>query len=80
MPRDLGVAAQSGREHEAHLSLLEHIAGPVPDAGLRSGITDQFHAEGAAIEVSRLARVADVELDVVGAFQGEEVIDLERVG
>ncbi len=70
---DLGVGAERGGQDEADLSLLEDVGGAVAVAGLRACVGDQRHAEGGAVEVGGLAGVADVELDVVGALEGEEV-------
>ncbi len=73
---DLGVGAEGGGEDEADFSLLEDVGGAVAVAGLRACVRDQGHAEGRAIEVGRLACVADVELDVVGTFEGEKIVAL----
>ena len=71
---DLGVGAERGGEDEADFSLLEDVGGAVAKAGFGAGVGDEFHAEGGAIEVCGLRGVADVELDVVGAFEGEKVL------
>ena len=47
---------------------------PIALAGFRSRIGHQRHAEGSAVKVGGLTRVADVELDVVGAFQREKIV------
>ena len=65
---DVGVGAKRGGEDEADLALLQHVGGAVALAGFGAGVGDECHAEGCAVEVGGLARVADVELDVVGAF------------
>ena len=70
---DLGVGAEGGGEDEADLALLEDVAGAVALAGLGAGVGDERHAEGGAVEVGGLTGVADVELDVVGALEGEKV-------
>ena len=72
---DLGVGAERGGEDEADFALLEDVGGAVAKAGLGAGVGDELHAEGGAVEVGGLAGVADVELDVVGAVEGEEVGD-----
>ena len=70
---DVGVGAEGGGEDEADFALLEDVAGAVALAGLGAGVGDERHAKGGSVEVGGLAGVADVELDVVGAFEGEEV-------
>ena len=70
---DVGVGAEGGGEDEADFALLKDVAGAVALAGLGAGVGDEGHAEGGAVEVGGLAGVADVELDVVGALEGEEV-------
>jgi hypothetical protein len=69
---DVGVGTQGGGEDEANLALLQDVGGAVAAAGFGAGVGDQLHAEGGAVEVGGLAGVADVELDVVGAVEGEE--------
>ncbi len=76
---DLGVGAEGGGEDEADFSLLEDVGGAVALAGFRACVRYQAHAEGRAIEVGRLACVADVELDVVGTFEGEKIVCSGRV-
>ena len=68
------AAAQRRGEHETDLALLHHVGRAIALAGLRSRIGDQRHAEGGAVKVGSLARVADVELDVVRAFEGEKIV------
>ncbi len=70
---DVGVGAEGRCENEADLSLLKDVTGAVALTGLGAGVGDQRHAKGGAVEVGGLAGVADVELYVVGAFEGEEV-------
>jgi hypothetical protein len=70
---DVAVGTEGGGEDEADLSLLEDVAGAVTLAGLGACVGDQGHAKGGSVEVGGLAGVAYVELDVVGAFEGEEV-------
>ena len=70
---DLGVGAEGGGKNEADFALLEDVAGTIPLAGLGAGVGDERHAKGSAVEVSGLTGVADVELDVVGALEGQEV-------
>ena len=68
--------AQRRGEHEADFALLQDVGDAVAAAGFRAGVGDQRHAERGAVEVGRLARVADEELDVVSALEGEEVYGL----
>ena len=70
---DLAVGAEGGGKDEADFALLEDVAGAVALAGLGPGVGDERHAKGGAVEVGGLAGVADVELDVVGALEGQEV-------
>jgi len=70
---DFAVGTEGSGEDEADFSLLEDVAGAVALAGLGAGVGDEGHAEGRTVEVGGLAGVADVELDVVGALEGEEV-------
>jgi len=70
---DVGVGPECGGEDEADLALLEDVGGAIALAGLRAGVGHQGHAEGGAVEVGSLTGVADVELDVVGTLEGQEV-------
>jgi hypothetical protein len=69
----LAVGSHSCRENEADLTLLQHVGRTVAPVCLRARIGDQRHAECGAIEVGRLARVADVKLNVVGTLEGEKI-------
>src|SRR6266851_1395745 len=77
---DVGVGAKGCGKDEADLALLEDVGGAVTLAGLGAGVGDEGHPEGGAVEIGSLAGVADVELDVVGAFEGEEVGGLRGLG
>ena len=72
VPRDVlgdGVArAQRGGEYEADLALLHNVGSAFATAGFRTGIGDEAHAKSGSVVVSRLARIADVKLDVIGAL------------
>ena len=70
---DVGVGAEGCGEDEADFALLEDVAGAVALAGLGTGVGDQRHAECGAVEVGCLTGIAYEKLDVVGAFEGEEV-------
>ena len=76
---DVGVWAQGRGEDEANFALLEDIRGTVAMASLRTGVGYKRHTEGGSVEVGCLAGVAYVELDVVGAFEGEEVGSLREL-
>ena len=66
---DVALGLQRRGEHEAHLALLEDVAGPVANARLGTGIGDDVESERLAVVVRGLARVADPQLDVVGALE-----------
>ena len=66
-------------EHQADLVLHQHVGSAVARAGLRAAIGRQAEAERGAVEVRGLARVAHVELDVIGAVERQEIL-LNRRG
>src|SRR5271156_5416628 len=70
---DRVAAAQRGGEDEADLALLDDVRGAIALAGLRAGVGDERHAEGGAIKIRSLARIADVKLDVIGSLEGEKI-------
>ena len=70
---NFAVRAQRRREHEADLALLQHIRSPVAQSGLRTGVGHQLHAEGEPVKIRGLARIADVELDIIRAVEGKEI-------
>jgi hypothetical protein len=74
------LGPDGGGQHQPDLVLLKQVAGRVPDPGFRAAVADQLKAEGAAVEVTGLLGVADVELDVVGAVDGEGVGERGRGG
>ncbi len=74
------VAAQRRGQHEANLALLHNVRGAIALAGFRSCVSDQPHAEGGAVKIRRLARVAHVELHVVSPFQGQKIHVSEKRG
>jgi len=61
-------------EHQADFSLLHEIAGAVTHPRFRAAVRHQRIAEGGAIKVTRLLGIPHVELDVVGAVDGEGVL------
>ena len=67
------LGAKRRGEHKADLALLHNVGGAVALAGFRARIGHQRHAECGAIEVRSLARVAHVELNVVGAFERQKI-------
>ena len=71
---DLAVAAKPAREDEADLALLEHVRGAVADAGLRARVRRAREAVGVLVEVRRLLRVPDPDLEVVPAVDRHEVV------
>ena len=64
------VGAQRRGQDEGDLALPEDVAGLVPQPRLQAGVGDHVEAEGVAVEVGRLAGVADEEADVVDASKG----------
>src|SRR5262249_2735675 len=70
---DGAVGAERRRKDEAHLALLKSIGGMVALSCLRACVSDQLHAEGCAVKIGGLARVADVELNVIGTFEREKI-------
>src|ERR1700678_1857344 len=78
---DWAVGAQRGGEDKADFALLDYIGSSIALAGFRAGIGYQTHAKGGAVVVSGLARVPYVELDVVGALEGQKILaGLDRAG
>src|SRR5205823_14416717 len=70
----LGVFGPQRRgEDEGDVALLEDVAGLVAGARLQAGVGDHVEAEGVAVEVRRLAGVADEEADVVDAAQRQRI-------
>src|SRR5690606_40243906 len=67
-------------QDDADLALLEQVGGTVAHPRLGAAIGDQLEAEGRAVEVLRLLRVPDPELDVVGAVDREGVVRGAEVG
>jgi hypothetical protein len=70
---ELAVAAQPARQDEADVLLLEDVRRPVADTRLRAGIRGRREAEGVLVVEGGLLRIPDVELEVVPAFDREEV-------
>ena len=73
-PADLAVAAKTARQHEADVSLLEHVGRAVADACLGSRVARAREAECVLIEVRRLLRVPDPDLEVIPAVDRHEVV------
>src|SRR5262249_32945706 len=71
---DRVIGLQRRGEDESDLVLHEHIAGPVARAGFGSAVGDELETEGGAVEVRRLARVAYVELEGIGAVEREKIL------
>ncbi len=68
---DRSIRSQRAREHHAHVALLEQVRGAVADSGLRPGVGRQRETERGHVEVCRLARVADVEVQMIPVHLGE---------
>src|SRR5512133_1350697 len=71
---DLGPGPQRAGQHQPDRPLPEDPGGLVTQAGLGAGVGDRGEAEPGAVEVGRLLGVADPQLDVVDAEQGEGVV------
>src|SRR4029450_289750 len=71
---DLGAGAKRAGQQQPDRPLLEHPGGVVAQAGLGAGVGDRGEAEPGAVEVGRLLGVADPQLDMVDAEQGEGVV------
>jgi hypothetical protein len=67
------VWAKRGCEDKTDFALLQDIGGSVPLASLRAGVGYQAEAEGHAVKVGSLARVAYVKLDIIGAVQLKQI-------
>ena len=85
VPRDVAVGREGAGQHKSDVALLEDVAGPIAAAGFQAHSGDRPEAERLVIEMRRLARVPDIELDVVVAAQREEIVLLrlsrgERLG
>ena len=70
---DAAVGTKRRGEDKADLPLLEDVGGAVVKASFWTSPGYQRHAEGGAIEIGRLAGVADVKLDVIRSSDGEKV-------
>src|SRR5437764_195061 len=65
---------QGSGQDEADLVLHEHVAGAVASAGFGAAIGGELEAEGGAVEMRGLTRVAYVKLDMIGAIQRKEIL------
>src|SRR5829696_6244410 len=65
---------QGAGQHQPDQPLPDHPGGAVTQAGLAAGVGDRAVAEPGAVEMGRLLGVADPQLDVVDAEQGEGVL------
>src|SRR4029453_13973992 len=70
---DLGAGPQGAGQDQPDRPLPEDPGGAVAQAGLGPGVGDRGEAEPGAVEVGRLLGVADPQLDVVDAEQGQGV-------
>ena len=73
---DLAVGGQGRGKHERDVVAAHHVARPVADAGLEAGERDRREAPESPVISRGLAGVADPELDVVDALEGQEVLGL----
>src|ERR1041385_4126707 len=73
---DHARARQGRRDHEANLPLRQQIARAIAHARLRAAIADHLEAHRSLVEVRRLFRVSDVELDVIGSVDRKCVVGL----
>ena len=60
-------------QHEGDVALAEHVAGLVPRPRFQAGVGDHVEAEGVAVEVRRLAGIADEEAHVIDAAQRQSI-------
>jgi len=67
------IGTKRSGEDEADFPLLQHVAGAIADAGFRSAVAGERHAERRSIIVRGLAGVADVELDVIGSVERKKI-------
>jgi hypothetical protein len=65
---------QGGGQHKAYFALLDNVRCAIALAGLGAGVGHQAHAESGAIIIGRLARVAYVELNVIGTLEGQKIL------
>ena len=61
------------REHKPDFVLLENVRGSVARAGLGPAIGNPFHTECGAVIVGCLFGVTNIEFDIIGAIQRQEV-------
>ena len=70
---DLAVGRVGAGEHETGGALCHYVARPLAVAGLQAALGDRLEAERLVVKVGRLLGVADVELNVVVALDGQEI-------
>src|SRR5262249_7856212 len=61
-------------EYERDVALAQHIARFLAPPRLQSGVGDYVEAEGVAVEVGRLARIAHEETHVVNTAQRQNLL------
>src|SRR5580700_1170204 len=71
---DGGLGRERGGEHEADFVLRQHVGGALAHAGFGSAIGSDPEPERRAVVVRGLARVANVELDVVGSVERQKIL------
>ena len=72
--RDRTVRAERRGQDQPDLPLLEHVRGAVSEPRLEAAVRRGGEPEGVRVVVRRLLRVPDVELDVVGPADLQEVV------
>ena len=73
---DLPVRSERCGQHDPDVVLLHDVAGPIADPGLEAAEGDRREAPQGTEVGGCLAGVADPELDVVDAVEGQEVLGL----
>jgi hypothetical protein len=78
--RRLMFGHQGARQDEADESLLHHIGGCLARARLQPPISGVHEPETVRVEKRGLAGVADIELEMIDAFDRAEILhDLEHI-
>src|SRR5919204_6192003 len=72
--RDLAVVPQAAGHDQPDVALLEHVRGAVAHAGLWPPVRGDREPERVLVEVGRLLRVPDPELDMIPPLQRHEVV------
>jgi len=70
---DLAVRAETARQDEANVVLLEDVRGAVPNTGFRPCVRGFRETEGVLVEEGGLLGIADVKLEVIPPVDRHEV-------